>query len=108
MLGKVVKLDLNMKNGARGRFARMAIYINLWKALVSQVMMNGVIQRVEYEHLPMVCFSYIHFGHVKEICPRQVTKQELAGVVKTPEVGKDNCNSLAVRDAPENTSNYDP
>ncbi|KAH1084135.1 hypothetical protein J1N35_023896 [Gossypium stocksii] len=46
MVGKVVKLNLNTTNGARGRFARMAVYVNLHDLLVSQVWINGVLQRV--------------------------------------------------------------
>ncbi|MBA0597812.1 hypothetical protein Gorai_007601 [Gossypium raimondii] len=35
MVGKVAKLDFNNSNKARGIFARMAIYVNLDKPLVS-------------------------------------------------------------------------
>ncbi|MBA0679658.1 hypothetical protein Goari_011415 [Gossypium aridum] len=56
MVGKVAKLDFNIDNRVRGRFARMAIYVNLDKPLVSQVLINGVLQRIEYEYLPIVCF----------------------------------------------------
>ncbi|KAH1082556.1 hypothetical protein J1N35_022317 [Gossypium stocksii] len=43
-------------NRVRGRFACMAVYVNLDKLLVSQVLINGKIQKVEYKFLPMVCF----------------------------------------------------
>ncbi|MBA0853993.1 hypothetical protein Goshw_024710 [Gossypium schwendimanii] len=56
MVGKVAKLDFNTDIRVRGRFARMAIYVNLDKPLVSQVLINGVLQRIEYEYLPIVCF----------------------------------------------------
>ncbi|MBA0553722.1 hypothetical protein Golob_012873 [Gossypium lobatum] len=56
MVGKVAKLDFNTDNRVRGRFARMAIYVNLDKPLVSQVLINGVLQRIEYEYLPIVFF----------------------------------------------------
>lgn len=108
MLGKVARLDLNIENGTRGKFARMAIYINLGKALVSQVMVNGSVQRVEYEHLPMVCFSCGHYRHVKEICPRRVTNQEETGVNITSKVGKDNCNFSPRKETSEPTSRYGP
>ncbi|MBA0692992.1 hypothetical protein Goari_010510 [Gossypium aridum] len=35
MVGKVVKLHMNTNNKARGRFARMAVYVDLEKPLVS-------------------------------------------------------------------------
>ncbi|MBA0753008.1 hypothetical protein Gogos_021638, partial [Gossypium gossypioides] len=36
LIGKVEKLSFNTDNGVRGRFARMAVYVNLDKALISQ------------------------------------------------------------------------
>lgn len=35
----------------------------------------GRVQQIEYEHLPMVCFSCGHYGHVKEICPKIIHEQ---------------------------------
>ncbi|MBA0671861.1 hypothetical protein Goklo_029174 [Gossypium klotzschianum] len=52
MIERVAKLDFNIDNGVRGKFARMAIYFNLRKALISQVLINGVLQRIEYKYLP--------------------------------------------------------
>ncbi|KAK5802070.1 hypothetical protein PVK06_029651 [Gossypium arboreum] len=52
MVGTVAKLDFNTYNGVRGRFARMTVYVNLGKALTSKVLINGIPQRIEYEHLP--------------------------------------------------------
>ncbi|MBA0650791.1 hypothetical protein Goklo_018173 [Gossypium klotzschianum] len=43
MIGRVAELDFNTDNGVQGRFARMAVYINLGKALISQVLINGVL-----------------------------------------------------------------
>ncbi|KAK5842067.1 hypothetical protein PVK06_004395 [Gossypium arboreum] len=70
-IGKVAKLDFNTDNGERGRFARMAVFINLEKALISQIIINGVVQRIEYEHFPTACFQCGHYGHIKEICPKR-------------------------------------
>ncbi|KAK5785903.1 hypothetical protein PVK06_040525 [Gossypium arboreum] len=49
----------------------MAVFVNLGKALISQALINGVTQRLEYEHLPMVCFQCGHYGYTKEICPKE-------------------------------------
>ncbi|MBA0819314.1 hypothetical protein Gohar_021348, partial [Gossypium harknessii] len=54
LIGKVVRLEFNTDSRARGRFARIVIFINLDKPLVSQILINGVIQRIEYESLPIV------------------------------------------------------
>ncbi|KAK5772233.1 hypothetical protein PVK06_048513 [Gossypium arboreum] len=71
MVGKVVKLDLNTDNKARGRYARMVVYVNLEKPLISKVLINGNIQRIEYESLPVVCFSRGRHGHFKESCGKR-------------------------------------
>ncbi|KAH1073025.1 hypothetical protein J1N35_025353, partial [Gossypium stocksii] len=57
MVGKIAKLNFNTDSKARGKYARMAVYVNLGKPLLSQVLINGNIQRIVYESLPVVCFS---------------------------------------------------
>ncbi|KAH1039642.1 hypothetical protein J1N35_041385 [Gossypium stocksii] len=56
--GKVVRLDFNTDSRIKGRFARMAIFINLDKPLIAQVLVNSRHQRVKYEALPTISFSY--------------------------------------------------
>ncbi|MBA0596952.1 hypothetical protein Gorai_013755 [Gossypium raimondii] len=75
-IGKVAKLDFNKDTGVQARFAGMTMYVNLEKVLISQVLVNGVLQWVEYEYLPTVCFSYRHYGHVKVLCPNEVKRLE--------------------------------
>ncbi|KAG8490242.1 hypothetical protein CXB51_015567 [Gossypium anomalum] len=41
LVGKVVKLDLNTDSRTRVRFARLAVYVDLEKPLVSQILING-------------------------------------------------------------------
>lgn len=74
LIDKVAKLDLNIDNKARGRFARMTVYINLNAPLISQVLINGKIQRIEYEFLPTVCFNCGRYGQVKEACDKPSSK----------------------------------
>ncbi|MBA0696591.1 hypothetical protein Goari_003133, partial [Gossypium aridum] len=57
MVGKVTKLDFNTDSRARGRYARMEVYVNLGKPLISKLLINGNMQRVEYESLPVVMDS---------------------------------------------------
>ncbi|KAH1130538.1 hypothetical protein J1N35_001916 [Gossypium stocksii] len=68
LIGKVVKLDVQTDNQTRGRFARLAVYINLDQPLISQVFINGTLQRIEYEALRTVCFTCSKYGHVKDMC----------------------------------------
>ncbi|KAH1107946.1 hypothetical protein J1N35_011714 [Gossypium stocksii] len=70
LIGKVVKLDLRIDNRTRGRFARLAVFINLDEPLISKVLVDGVIQQVEYEALPTICFSCGKYGHLKN-CARR-------------------------------------
>ncbi|MBA0795800.1 hypothetical protein Gohar_006635, partial [Gossypium harknessii] len=72
MVVKVTKLDFNPNNGARGRFARMAIYVNLDKLFVPQVLINGNIHKVEYKHLPWIYFSCKRYGYRKGVCTNTV------------------------------------
>ncbi|MBA0568325.1 hypothetical protein Golob_005827, partial [Gossypium lobatum] len=69
MVGKVTKLDFKTDSKARGRYACMAIYVNLGRPLVSKIFINGSLQRIEYENLPEVCFKCGCYGHIKENCP---------------------------------------
>ncbi|KAK9008984.1 hypothetical protein V6N11_080460 [Hibiscus sabdariffa] len=67
-IGPMIKLDYQMEWGQRGRFARMAITIDLSKPLVSKIIVKGKIQLIEYESLPMICFQCGKYGHAQEIC----------------------------------------
>ncbi|KAH1107737.1 hypothetical protein J1N35_011505 [Gossypium stocksii] len=54
----------------------MAVYVNLGKALISQVLINGVLQRIEFKYLPTMCFSCSHYGHSQDLCPKQMNEQQ--------------------------------
>ncbi|KAK9019044.1 hypothetical protein V6N11_034084 [Hibiscus sabdariffa] len=69
LVGKVVKLDYHTDQGMHCRFARMAVYVNLTKPPVCKVMIGEWIQMVEYENLPVVCFSCECFGYLMDSCP---------------------------------------
>ncbi|KAK5824903.1 hypothetical protein PVK06_019690 [Gossypium arboreum] len=45
------------------------MFINLEKPLVSQVLVDGAIKKVEYEALPTICFGCGKYRHVKDLCP---------------------------------------
>ncbi|MBA0726490.1 hypothetical protein Golax_002314 [Gossypium laxum] len=69
LVDKVAKLDYKIDRGSRGRFARMAVFINLEKLLISQILVNDTVHRVEYEVLSAVCFACDRYGHVQDLCP---------------------------------------
>ena len=45
--------------------------IPLDKPLMSQILLDGKVQRVEYENLPAICFLCGKYGHVMGSCPDQ-------------------------------------
>ncbi|MBA0682151.1 hypothetical protein Goari_023891 [Gossypium aridum] len=55
--------------GSRGKFTQMAVFIDLGKPLISQILVKKVVQRVEFESLPLVCFYCGRFGHMQNLCP---------------------------------------
>ncbi|MBA0794675.1 hypothetical protein Gohar_018983 [Gossypium harknessii] len=63
-------MDFNTDSGIRGKFTRMAFYVNLDEPLVFQVLINENIQRVEFESLLVVCFCCRRYGHVRVVCPK--------------------------------------
>ncbi|MBA0673585.1 hypothetical protein Goklo_024993 [Gossypium klotzschianum] len=54
LVGKVAKLDFNTDSKTRGGFARMTVFVDLDRPLVSQVLVNEELQRVEY-----LCLQYV-------------------------------------------------
>ncbi|MBA0759189.1 hypothetical protein Gotri_022109 [Gossypium trilobum] len=66
-IGLIVKIDQNTDNNSMGQFARLAAYIDLGNPFVSKVKIDGIIQCVEYESLPLVCFGCERVGHTFEI-----------------------------------------
>ncbi|MBA0761516.1 hypothetical protein Gotri_024148 [Gossypium trilobum] len=75
LVGKVVKLDLNNDSKTKGPFSRMAVFVDLDKPLVSQVLVNGELVWVEYEALLAICFSCGQYGHLKEMCTSPVVEK---------------------------------
>ncbi|KAL4310070.1 hypothetical protein GQ457_01G015050 [Hibiscus cannabinus] len=67
-IGKVVRIDYNTEDGKRGRFARLAVIIDLHKPLVSSIIIDGLRQDIEYEGLPTIYFTCGKYGHSKEDC----------------------------------------
>ncbi|KAK8572446.1 hypothetical protein V6N12_028499 [Hibiscus sabdariffa] len=55
----------------------MTIKINLKQPLVSKIVINSCTQIVEYESLPVVCFTCGIYGHVSEHCPNSHPQEPL-------------------------------
>ncbi|CAN1846190.1 hypothetical protein LINPERHAP1_LOCUS38123 [Linum perenne] len=70
LIGKTVKIDFNTQRAERGKFARIAIEIDLDEPIPPVVLLDGVIQKVEYENMPTLCFECGRVGHDSQACPR--------------------------------------
>ncbi|KAK5838693.1 hypothetical protein PVK06_007428 [Gossypium arboreum] len=46
MIGKVTKLDINTDSRARGRYARIAVFVNFERPLISKILINGAVENV--------------------------------------------------------------
>ncbi|XP_024043093.1 uncharacterized protein LOC112099835 [Citrus clementina] len=68
LVGTVMKIDSNTASSARGRFARIAVRLSLAKPLVSQFVLDGKVQKVEYEGLPVICFTCGRYDHSSSSC----------------------------------------
>ncbi|MBA0672731.1 hypothetical protein Goklo_029724 [Gossypium klotzschianum] len=82
MVSKVTKLDFNIDSKVRVRYASMTVYVNLGKPLISKVLINGNLQRVEYESLLVVCFFCGRYGHNNESCPHTSLPSGLSKSIK--------------------------
>ncbi|MBA0548905.1 hypothetical protein Golob_019970, partial [Gossypium lobatum] len=72
----------------KDNYNKLVIYVDLRKPLVSNVRINGRLQRVEYESLSDVCFMYRHYSHRVDLC--------MGMLVERPQRGK-GCFSGATR-----------
>ncbi|KAA3460811.1 GroES-like zinc-binding alcohol dehydrogenase family protein [Gossypium australe] len=95
-VGKVVKLDFNTDSRMRGRFARMTVYINLERPLVSQILINGCFQMVEYESLLTICFQCGRYGHVKDNCSFKNTEINMGKESTLPKKPSESHNMVEV------------
>lgn len=58
LIGKFVRIDVQMDSGSKGQFARFIVQVNLTQPLVSKIRIANKIHRVEYESLPQIYFQY--------------------------------------------------
>ncbi|XP_021802632.1 uncharacterized protein At4g02000-like [Prunus avium] len=69
LIGSTYKVDVHIVGQMRGKFASVCVEIDLNKPLILYLVVEGTRVRVEYENLPMICFSCCRVGHNKEYCP---------------------------------------
>ncbi|CAI0423863.1 unnamed protein product [Linum tenue] len=56
----------------RGKFARIAVELDMTKPLATRIRLDGFWQPVLYENLPEICFECGRIGHTEESCSKKV------------------------------------
>ncbi|XP_021623881.1 uncharacterized protein LOC110623265 [Manihot esculenta] len=75
MIGKVIKIDERTLLATRGRFAWLAVTVDLTKPLITRILVNEKLKVIEYEALPIVCFHCGVYGHTKDNCPKLIPRK---------------------------------
>lgn len=79
LLGQVIgnfnRIDYNIESATRGKFTRIAVEVALDKPLCSQFLLDGKIQQVKYESLPIICFECGTYGQLNSSCPEKITNE---------------------------------
>ncbi|CAN1178991.1 hypothetical protein LINPERHAP2_LOCUS33936 [Linum perenne] len=68
-IGKTIRLDLATSEGARGRYARVCVEIDLSKPLLGKYMLEDRVYLVEYESIENFCFGCGKYGSKAVTCP---------------------------------------
>lgn len=82
VIGNVLKIYYNTEFALGGKFARIAVEINLNKPLVSQFLLDGRVQRIEYENLTTICFECGIYEHYSTNCTEKVASEVAKNVNK--------------------------
>ncbi|KAI9089782.1 hypothetical protein K1719_029075 [Acacia pycnantha] len=89
LLGEVIKIDYMTESRWRGKYARIAVLMDLQQPLVPWIKVDGKSYGVEYEGLPLICFDCGKYGHSKEKCTKAAQLVRYSKKGKKPIVGKD-------------------
>ncbi|CAN1826388.1 hypothetical protein LINPERHAP1_LOCUS31522 [Linum perenne] len=68
VIGRTVRVDLATSEGARCRYARVCVEIDLTKPLLGKYMLEDRVFKIEYESLENICFDCGTYGHRSEQC----------------------------------------
>ncbi|CAI0502330.1 unnamed protein product [Linum tenue] len=66
--GRPIRLDRATETGARAKFARVCVEIDLTKPLLSKFKVVGLEYEIKYEGLHNVCFQCGRYGHSQANC----------------------------------------
>ncbi|KAJ4850979.1 hypothetical protein Tsubulata_046667 [Turnera subulata] len=69
LVGETVKIDQARREHQRGRFAKIAVEVDLTKPLKGTIVFQGKEQKVIYEGLSTLCYYFGKIDHVMAVCP---------------------------------------
>ncbi|CAN1193845.1 hypothetical protein LINPERHAP2_LOCUS42205 [Linum perenne] len=67
-IGNTIRLDLATSEGARARYARVCVEVDLSKPLLGKYMIGERVFYVEYECLENICYTCGMYGHKLDVC----------------------------------------
>ncbi|CAN0846263.1 hypothetical protein LINGRAHAP2_LOCUS4370 [Linum grandiflorum] len=82
-IGKPVRVDRATEVGARGKFARVCVEVDLTKPLLSKYMLEGVKYLISYEGLPNLCTECGRYGSPTHLCKCRAPPEDTPMVVET-------------------------
>ncbi|KAJ4835184.1 hypothetical protein Tsubulata_024993 [Turnera subulata] len=101
-LGCLVRLDHNTKEALRGRYARVAVELDLMKPLQSQVLVDDTWYLISCENIPDICFEYGLVGHLMPgFLSRTQANTRPEGQHTSPTAAPDAHSGILMADQPE-------
>ncbi|CAI0382193.1 unnamed protein product [Linum tenue] len=84
LIGRTIKIDYHTEHLERGKFARIAIELDMTKPLPTRIWLDNFWQAVLYENLPTICYHCGRIGHQEDNCPqvRQETPLAITGFLE--------------------------
>ncbi|KAJ4842859.1 hypothetical protein Tsubulata_031873 [Turnera subulata] len=67
-IGRMIRVDYSTQKTERGKFAKVAVELDLSKPLETEACVDGVWYPILYESLPQVCFGCGRAGHLMVNC----------------------------------------
>ena len=71
-IGPVLWVDSHTATEARGRYGRICVQVDLNEPLTRSILLEGMVQEIQYEGIKSLCFSCGQVGHRKKGCPYTV------------------------------------
>ncbi|CAN1792265.1 hypothetical protein LINPERHAP1_LOCUS19608 [Linum perenne] len=83
-IGCTVRLDLATAQGARARYARVCVEVDLSKPLLGKYLLDERVMLIEYESLDNICYSCGMYGHKEVDCRPEAPQDTIPTPTPTP------------------------